>query len=40
VLAIPVLLGIQYFRERADYKLRQEMEALTRQYGPSKQPDA
>jgi hypothetical protein len=43
VLIIPVVLGIQYFRERADYKLqqemaddklRQEMEALTRQYAP------
>ncbi len=34
VLIIPVVLGIQYFRERSDYKLQQEMEALTRQYAP------
>lgn len=51
VFVIPVVLGIQYFRERSDYKLQQEMAALTRQYAPgspsgqpsgdpSKQPDA
>jgi hypothetical protein len=34
VFVIPIALGIQYFRERADYKLQQEMEALTRQYVP------
>jgi hypothetical protein len=51
VLVIPVALGIQFFRERSDRKLQQEMEALTRQYAaglplggpkgdPSKQADA
>jgi hypothetical protein len=34
VFVIPVALGIQFFRERSDYKLRQEMEAMTRQYAP------
>jgi fatty acid desaturase len=34
VFVIPIVLGIQFFRERADYKLQQEMEALTRQYVP------
>ena len=34
VFVIPVVLGIQFFRERSDYKLRQEMEAMTRQYAP------
>lgn len=34
VLTIPVVLGVQYFRERADCKLQQEMAALTRQYAP------
>jgi hypothetical protein len=28
------VLGIQFFRERADYKLQREMEGLTRQYAP------
>ena len=34
VFTIPIALGIQFFRERADYKLQQEMKALTRQYAP------
>jgi len=34
VFIIPIALGVQFFRERADDKLRQEMEALTRQYAP------
>ena len=34
VFVIPVVLGIQFFRERSDYKLRKEMEAMTRQYAP------
>jgi hypothetical protein len=34
VFVIPVVLGIQFFRERSDYKLRQEMEAMTRKYAP------
>jgi hypothetical protein len=34
VFVIPVALGIQFFRERSDYKLRQEMAAMTRLYAP------
>ena len=34
VFIIPVVLGIQFFRERSDHKLRKEMEAMTRQYAP------
>lgn len=34
VLIIPIALGTRYFRERAAYKLQQEMAALTRQYAP------
>jgi ABC-type bacteriocin/lantibiotic exporter with double-glycine peptidase domain len=34
VFVIPVVLGIQFFRDRSEDKLRQEMEAMTRQYAP------
>lgn len=43
VFTIPIAMGLQFFRERAEYKLqqeqadyelRQEMAALTRQYAP------